>query len=399
MGNTRTPQHRNTLAGLVKSWSHELGFELAGIAAAREAETRAFYEEWVAAGRAGEMGYMERDPARRAQPQTVWPAAASIVVVGMNYRPVAEPEPVDGLRGRVARYALGDDYHDVIEEKLRRLLARIREHDPAVEGRVYVDTGPLLERDLAARAGLGWFGKNTMLLNRSLGSYFFLGALLLNVSLPPDAPTTAHCGRCDRCLSACPTGAFVAPYVLDARRCISYLTIELKGPIPRELRPLVGDWIFGCDLCQEVCPWNRKSPPGREPRFAPRPGRSTPELLSLLRLTPEEFAARFRGTPIKRAKRRGLLRNVCIALGNDRDPASLPALTEALRDPEPLVRGHAAWALGRIGGPGADTALRAALSGETDPWVCEELQLALNDLTANAKGSEVEPQMNADGRR
>jgi epoxyqueuosine reductase len=364
------------LAGQIKGWARELGFELVGIAPASEAETRRFYEEWVVAGHAGEMGYMAREPGRRADPTVVWPLAASVVVAGLNYRPGPDDPPAGRLRGRVARYARGEDYHEVLAAKLRSLLARIRESEPAVEGRCYVDTGPLLERDLAARAGLGWFGKNTMLLNRRLGSYFFLGALLLNVELPADAPTSAHCGSCRRCLDVCPTGAFMAPYVLDARRCISYLTIELRGPIPRELRPLVGDWIFGCDLCQEVCPWNRKAPAGAEPAFAPRPGWDAPQLVPLLRLTPEEFAARFRGTPVKRAKRRGLLRNVCVALGNHRDPTAVPALVEALAHDEPLVRGHAAWALGRIGNDEAARALTAALAGEADPWVREEIGLA-----------------------
>lgn len=364
------------LAEQIKAWAGEIGFDLVGIAPATEAETRAAYEEWVAAGHAGAMGYMAREPERRASPARVWEGTASVVVVGLNYLP-ADAAEGEGLRGRVARYALGDDYHDVLAEGLRELLARIQGSAPEVRGRVYVDTGPLLERDLAARAGLGWFGKNTMLLNRALGSYFFLGALLLDLPLPTDAPTTAHCGTCHRCLSACPTGAFVAPYVLDARRCISYLTIELRGPIPRELRPLVGDWIFGCDVCQEVCPWNRKAPQATESRFAARPGWQAPELIPLLRLTQEAFSKRFRGSAMKRTKRRGLLRNVCVALGNLGDPAAVPALVEALHDGEPLVRGHAAWALGRIGGLEAQSALAAVLECEEDGWVREEIDLAL----------------------
>jgi epoxyqueuosine reductase len=245
-------------------------------------------------------------------------------------------------------------------------------------GRAYVDTGPLLERDLARRAGLGWFGKNTMLLHPRIGSYFFLGALMLDLPLRPDPPFTGdHCGTCTRCLDACPTGAFVGPRVLDARRCISYLTIELRGPIPRELRPLVGDWIFGCDICQEVCPWNRKAPVSLEPAFRPRAGFETPELIPMLQMTQEEFSARFKGSPIKRAKRRGLLRNVAVALGNAGDRAAIPALVVALRDPEPLVRGHAAWALGRLGGAAALSALRATREGEDDPFVIEELEMAV----------------------
>jgi epoxyqueuosine reductase len=268
-----------------------------------------------------------------------------------------------------------------------------------------VDTGPLLEREVAARAGLGWVGKNTNLLNKEWGSWFFLGEVLTSLELDYDQPATAHCGTCTRCLTACPTGAFIAPYVLDARRCISYLTIELKGPIPRDLRPLIGNLIFGCDICQDVCPWNIKharptgvpkvpkvpkvpeardhgsritdhgSPP--EPAFQPRPGLDAPELIPLLKLTPEEFNEKFRSSPIRRAGRRGLRRNVAVALGNSGDPAAIPTLCEALHDPDPLIRGHAAWALGRLGGKEARLALEEALEVEEDEWVREEIEEAL----------------------
>ncbi|MFN3653074.1 MAG: tRNA epoxyqueuosine(34) reductase QueG [Armatimonadota bacterium] len=365
--------------------ARRLGFELAGIAPATPAETSTAYREWLEAGCAGEMHYLGRDPDRRADPRLVWPETGSILVAGLGYRtwePKAEVWD-DPLRGRMARYALGDDYHDVLIHKLRALLAWAQERwGSEVQGRTYVDTGPLLERDLAARAGLGWFGKNTCLIDRKQGSYFFLGALLLNLELPPDAPTTAHCGTCDRCQVACPTEAFLAPYVLDARRCLSYLTIELRGPIPRELRPLVGNWIFGCDVCQEVCPWNRKPGLATEPAFAPRPSLQAPELIPLLRMTQEEFSATFRRSAVKRTKRRGFLRNVCVALGNSGDRAAVPALAEALSHDEPLVRGHAAWALGRLGGPQAEAALRSALAAEADPYVREEVIGALVELRA-----------------
>ena len=365
------------------------GFELAGIAAATPAETRAAFSDWIAAGHAGEMQYLTRDPARRMDPGAVWPEAASILVVGLNYRGEEADEALrhDPARGQIARYALGDDYHEVLGEKLRGVLAWAEAAGgPDLRGRYYVDTGPLLERDLAARAGLGWFGKNTCLLNREQGSYFFLGALLLNVALPPDGEPTAHCGSCSRCLDACPTGAFVAPYVLDARRCISYLTIELRGPIPRELRPLIGNWVFGCDICQEVCPWNRKAPLAGEGRFAPRAGLQAPELIPLLEMSQEEFSATFRRSAVKRAKRRGLLRNVCVALGNCGDRAAVPALVRALAHQEPLVRGHSAWALGRLGGREAAAGLARAEKRETDPWVCEEIQAALAEFTPRRSG-------------
>jgi len=369
-----------------------VGFELAGIAAATAAETRAAYEEWLAAGHAGEMQYLGRDPARRADPRLAWAETASVLVVGLNYH-TWEPPPElrwDPGRGQLARYALGDDYHDVLADKLRGLLAWAQETGgPEVQGRCYVDTGPLLERDLAARAGLGWFGKNTMLLNRREGSYFFLGALLLNVELEPDSAGSAHCGSCTRCLEACPTGALLSPYVLDARRCISYLTIELRGPIPRELRPLVGNWIFGCDICQEVCPWNRKAAPGAEARLAPRAGLQAPELIPLLDITQEEFSLLFRKSPVKRTKRRGFLRNVCVALGNSGDPGAVPALLRALQHEEPLVRGHAAWALGRLGGAAARAGLQEAAATEGDAWVAEEAREALLEIARrdNAEGA------------
>ena len=368
--------------------AREQGFELAGIAPATPAETAAAYHEWLRDGHAGEMHYLTRDPGRRADPRKVWPQAASILVVGLPYR---ASEPLqdawdDPTRGRIARYAMGDDYHDVIAEKLRNVLRRAREiGGPEVEGRAYVDTGPLLERDLAARAGLGWWGKNTCILHRDAGSYFFLGALLLNVEVAPDSATSAHCGTCRACLDACPTGAFLGPYVLDARRCISYLTIELRGPIPRELRPLVGNWIFGCDRCQEVCPWNGKAPLAVETAFAPRSGLEAPELIPLLDMTQEAFSTTFRRSAVKRARRRGFLRNVCVALGNSGDPAAVPALAGALCHEEPLVRGHAAWALGRLGGTHARQALCERVNAEEDTWVREEIDAAIEEHLARAR--------------
>jgi len=360
--------------------ARRMGCNLAGIAAAGPAETRRYYLDWLAAGHAGEMDYLVRDPERRADPQVVWPETASVLVVGLNYRsPAPSSEAIaDSRRGRIATYALGSDYHDVLKGKLRAIRTWVeRRTRGEVQGRCYVDTGPVLERDLAARAGLGWFGKNTCILNREQGSYFFLGALLLNVELPPDGATTAHCGTCTRCLDICPTGAFLGPHVMDARRCISYLTIELRGPIPPELRPLIGNWIFGCDLCQEVCPWNRKSAHATEERFAPRAGLQAPELLPLLNLTPEGYNVMFRKSAVKRAKYSGFLRNVCVALGNSGDPNAIEPLIRALAHEESLVRGHAAWALGRLGGPTTAAALGAALSNECDPWVREEIEAAL----------------------
>jgi epoxyqueuosine reductase len=251
--------------------------------------------------------------------------------------------------GKIARYARGGDYHDVLRMKLKELLAWVRAEMPDVHGRAVVDTAPLLERDFARRAGLGWFGKNTMLIHPRIGSYTFLGGLLLDIELPADEPFAKdHCGTCTRCLDACPTDAFVGPGWLDSRRCISYLTIELRGPIPDELRPGVGDWIFGCDVCQEVCPWNRKAPPGSVAELAPREEMVAPDLVGWLALTDEEFRERFRGTALLRTGRRGLLRNIAIVLGNRGDPAALPALERAADDPEPLIREACLWAIERI---------------------------------------------------
>jgi epoxyqueuosine reductase len=307
-----------------------------------------------------------------------------VVSVALNYNtPYTREAEGRGIRGWVSRYAWGDDYHDVMQAKLERLLDCVREAaGPEVLGRVYVDAGPVMDREAGARAGIGWFGKNTNLLSMKVGSFFFLGELFLNLELEYDRPMRDRCGQCRLCLDACPTNAFVGPYVLDARRCISYLTIELKGMIPRDLRPLMGTHIFGCDICQDVCPYNTKVKPTKELAFQPRAGVHAPELIPLLSLTEREFRARFAGSPILRAKRRGFLRNVCVALGNLRRPQAVPALARTLReDPEPLVRAHAAWALGRIGTREAQAALREARPGEPDPVVFSEIESAISALT------------------
>jgi epoxyqueuosine reductase len=295
---------------------------------------------------------MHRHGEARRHPSSILPEVRSVVMVGMNYRPSEEPETPSHQRpnrGRVSRYAYGTDYHDVLRDRLNRLLDWLRRECPDCLGRGVVDTAPLLERDFARRAGLGWFGKNTMLLNKRLGSYFFLGALLVNLELAADPPhTTSHCGTCTACLDACPTDAFVGPGLLDARRCISYLTIEHKGDVPAELRPGLGDWLFGCDVCQEVCPWNRKAPPGVEPALQARPDLEKLDLIEVLGLSEEEFRRRFRGTALFRTKRRGLVRNAALVLGNLGDAAALPALRRALEDAEPLVREAARWAIDTI---------------------------------------------------
>jgi epoxyqueuosine reductase len=330
--------------------ARELGFELFGIAPATSADGFAHLQDWLARGFAGEMDYLRRHGDARQHPEALLPNVRSVVMVGMNYAPgPGVDEQADGLRGKIARYAAGKDYHDVLRRKLNELLAWVQHEAPGTQGRGVVDTAPLLERDFARRAGLGWFGKNTMLINKRLGSYCFLGALLLDRELGVNAPFEAdHCGSCRRCLDACPTDAFAGPYQLDARRCISYLTVELRGPIPEELRPGIGDWIFGCDVCQEVCPWNRKAPQAAEPALRPDAVGLTLDLIELLGLSEEEFRRRFRDTALWRTRRRGLLRNAAIALGNLGDARALPALQQALDDSEPLVREAARWSIERL---------------------------------------------------
>jgi epoxyqueuosine reductase len=331
----------------IKQRAHELGFDLAGIAAAAEADSFDRFRAWLDEGHAGAMGSLERHAEARRHPRAVLPEVRSVVMVAMCYEPANPPHPRP--LGRMARYARSADYHDVFRERLNQLLAWVQTVAPGCRGRGVVDTAPLLERDFARRAGLGWFGKNTMLLNKHLGSYFVLGALLLDLDLRPDPPHEAsHCGTCTACLDACPTDAFVAPGKLDARRCISYLTIELKGPMPEELRPGVGDWLFGCDVCQEVCPWNRKAPAATDPALAPRPELLALDPVEILELSEEEFRRRFRGTALLRSKRCGLVRNAAIVLGNVGDAAALPALRRPQADPEPTVRDAVRWAIEQI---------------------------------------------------
>jgi epoxyqueuosine reductase len=380
-----------TSATKITTHAHKLGFDLVGIAASTESTEVAHYQAWLDKGYQGEMAYLARPEAvaRRADPARILPGVRSVVVVAANYYTVSLPRELrdDPGRGVISSYAWGADYHDLLTPRLDQLAAFIEaEMDQPVAHRSYVDTGPVLERELAACAGVGFVGKNTNLIHPRLGSWLFLGELLLAVELRPvvsvlpglrsDAEGT--CGDCTRCLDACPTGALVAPYVLDAQRCLSYLTIELKGPVPRDLRPLVGNRVFGCDICQEVCPWNRRfARRTAEAAFQPWPDGIAPRLLDLLALDEEGFRRRFLGSPVKRAKRRGLLRNVAVALGNGGDRAAVPALVEVLRDPEPLIRGHAAWALWRLGTGEARRGLEAALRVEEEAWVREEIAAAL----------------------
>jgi epoxyqueuosine reductase len=380
------------LAHRLKAEAYALGFDLAGIARLGPAESADAFERWLAQGYAGDMAWLARGADRRRDTRLPVPGSAdrahpanrarvpalSAVVVAMSYGG-AEPA------GPVARYARGDDYHDVITARLEALHRWLEAHlRRPVAGRAYVDTGPLLERDLARRAGLGWFGKNTNLLHPQLGSFFFLGALLVDLELAPDAPFEAdRCGTCTRCLDACPTGALPAPRTLDATRCISYLTIELRDAIPEALRARMGGLLYGCDVCQDVCPYNIKFSRAlaEDSPFVAREALGGKDARTLAReilgMTQPEFSAAFKGSPMKRAKLRGLKRNAAVVLGNVGSSADLPALVAALSDDEPLARGHAAWALGRVGSPAAVEPLRARLREEPDAWVRSAIESAL----------------------
>ena len=329
------------------SFACEIGFDSCRVAACSPPAHANEFRNWLNEGEHGEMSYMKRGEEKRCDPQKVLPGARSIILLALNYfQGKTEASCPRVATGRIARYAWGDDYHDLIANKLDK----IDEFLGAFGGqqKYYVDTGPVLERDYAAEAGTGWHGKSTMLIDERLGTWFFLAEVLTSLKLPPDGPVPDRCGTCERCINACPTGAITGPHRLDARRCISYLTIELKGSIPLELRPLIGNRIFGCDDCLDACPWNRFAQVSREAAFSARPSTEGMPLRDYLSLSDDEFRALFRNSPIKRIKRRGFLRNICVALGNVGDPSDLPALKSVAADPEPLIAEHAKWAIQRI---------------------------------------------------
>ena len=345
-----------TLSNRIKQQAYDLGFALCAITTPDPPPHLDEYEAWLGQGFHGEMSYMgsERARHRRADPLTVFPECRSILVLATNYYQGDLQRPVDDVpTGQVARYAWGEDYHDVLLERLRQLIDFIeKDIGHSVRHKLYTDTGPLLERELAQRSGLGWIGKNTMLISPEVGSWTMLSEAMLDLALAPDEPFTAdRCGSCTRCIEACPTEAIrTNPRRVDSRLCISYLTIEVKGEIEPDKRTDVGDWIFGCDICQDVCPWNvRFADEHTDPAFAPRPPSPHPDLQELVTLSQEEYSKIFHRSPIKRTKRSGLVRNATVALGNSKDTRAVPALSQALRaDPAPMVREHAAWALKQI---------------------------------------------------
>ena len=324
-----------------------LGFDSCRIATASPPRHAEEFRAWLREGSAGEMDWLERGEEKRCEPAQVLPGVRSVIVVALNYWQGEQQRPSMAAKGRIARYAWGEDYHEVMLRKLEQLSAFLAARGGSQ--RHYVDTGPILERDHAAEAGIGWHGKSTMLIDPKLGTWFFLAEILTSLDLPADAPQPERCGSCQRCITACPTGAITQPHRLDARRCISYLTIELKGSIPLELRPLIGDRIYGCDDCLDACPWNRFASMSREAAFAAGPAIGM-RLRDYLALDDARFRGLFRKSPIKRIKRRGFLRNVCVALGNVGDRDDLPALEAAAADEEPLIAEHANWAIEQIRG-------------------------------------------------
>lgn len=379
----------DALEQTVKRHALSLGFDLVGIATAEP-----FHRDEQAALQRISDGMMDGLPWYTAErvhkathPELLMSGARSIISLAMSYH-TEEPNPTGpGPHGKIARYAWGDDYHQVMKARLGQFVDGLSAAvGRPIKSRIFVDDGPMNDRAAAERAGVGWFGKNTNILTSSHGSWVLLGQVITDLELGPDRPLSKNCGECVLCIEACPTGAIVAPYVVDNTKCISFLTIELRGSMPSEMRPLVGDWVFGCDICQDVCPVNLKAAPGQEPAFQQRHDFAAPDLLPLLDLDDDEFRERFRNSPIKRAKRSGLQRNVCVALGNIGDPASIPALARALRGSDKLVRGHAAWALGRIGGPQAASILHSALASEHDTEVRKEIEASLADMAVPATG-------------
>lgn len=375
----------------IKDQARALGFQLVGVAPPTGWPHADAFPGWIDAGYHADMAWIANNMEQRTDVGKRFSWARSVIMVGMSYRSDEPCAPAD--RRPFSRYAWGADYHDLLATRLKELGARIEAEVPRLQRWHWVDTGPILERSAAAAAGLGWLAKNTLLIDQTQGSFLFLGALVTDLDLPFDREAPGRCGTCDACLTVCPTQAFPAPYLLDARRCISYLTIEHRGAIPHDLRTGIGELVFGCDLCQDVCPWNeraaRETDPTAEAAFRARPGLARADLgllLALLSMDQATFSRRFRKSPIKRAKRRGLARNAAIALGNRGDLMAIPGLRRALRShDEPLVRGHAAWALGQLAraagstprGGAARLALRTSRESDPDPEVREEARTAL----------------------
>jgi epoxyqueuosine reductase len=369
----------------IKEFAKSLGFDLVGIT-----DAEPFLQDEAIALERVRNGYMDGLPwyteervKKMNRPTELLPGARSVISVATSYH-IDESDQTGSLRGKVSRYAWGDDYHEVLKNKLRKFCSGLENIVGfPVKTRIFVDDGPMNDRAAAFRSGVGWFGKNTNILTPSHGSWVFLGQVITDISLRKDIPLKKTCGNCVRCIDDCPTGAIVSPYTIDNARCISYLTIELRGAIPMSLRPLMGDWVFGCDICQDVCPVNLKAQRANTIPFKKKSGFSAPELIPLLKMDQETFSETFRNSPIKRAKRVGLQRNACVALGNNKDPRAIPALEQAMCESEVLVRMHAAWALGQIGGEKSLISLTKALENESDKDVLVEIELAIKNCTVD----------------
>ena len=343
-----------SITTVVKEHAAACGFDLCGVAPVENFEELQFLREWIARGYHGEMHYMERTAARRSDVRAVLPSARSVIVLGTLYN---TPHPYSASstepgRASIARYAWGDDYHDVIQSRMASLVESLRKIAGPFEHRAYVDTGPIQERVYAEQAGLGWIGKNTCLINRDLGSWLFLSTIICDLPLEPDSRALDHCGRCTLCIDSCPTAALTAPYQLDARRCLSYMTIENKGSIALDYRSAVGSHAYGCDICQDVCPWNRRAVVSDDPAWQPRAGLHAPRLLDLWRQRDDELRRLLKGSPMKRAGVRRLRRNLAVAIGNSGDPRAAAALDESTEETsrDPLVRAHVEWALEQLDG-------------------------------------------------
>lgn len=380
---TPRPSERQQLTHRVKQLAAEHGLSVAAVTTANEfPELAVILQQRIAAGHTCGLDWFTPDRARfSSEPRNLQPTARSILAIGVAYWSVDPGPPNDGIaRGRIARYAWGVDYHDLLKQRMASLHASIEElSGRPIEARRLVDTARIVDRAVAARAGLGWYGKNSCIIVPGHGSWVLLGELLLDLDLEPDPPIDKHCGRCQICLDRCPTGAIVAPYTIDTPRCLSFQTIEQRGPIPLPVRPLLGNWVFGCDVCQEVCPYTKAAKPDPEPAFLPRSAENAyPSLRALLSMTNDRFRETYRGTPVTRAKRRGLARNAAVALGNVGNDEDVPTLVEALQThDEPLVRGHAGWALGRFQTMTAQAALDHARRRDPEPYVRQEAARAL----------------------
>ena len=364
-----------TIETQIEGRAQSLGFTLCGFTPIQPLQRKAFVSDWLQAGNAGDMHYLERNLDQRIDPRVQYPRARSIICLGFPYSPPRTPQINwrKELRGRIAAYAIGPDYHHVLNEQLAKLVCYLKDLRPGAWTRPYVDTGPVLEREWAFRGGLGWFGKNTMIIRKSTGSWFFLAEILTDLDLQGSSVSADHCGTCTQCKTECPTNALDESYKLKPPLCISYLTIEHRGAIPYDLRPKIGNWIFGCDICQEVCPWNNK--------FAETQNDHTdffsPSLSALMTLDEKQFRLKFRNSPITRTKRKGLLRNVAVALGNTQNSEAIGPLVGGLADHEPLIRQHVVWALGRLH---QQPTLKRHLEHEKDNVVRQEILSALGEI-------------------